>query len=519
MTAPADVVNRALAQIAGQYTVSGTLPTFNGTPAGIAAGLLYNPCWQMLLRDQDTEFSRVTAALVAGGVATYPWSNAYLYPSDCLKIRSVVPATWPANDPQPVRWSEQDQVVTSGAGVPIAARFPYGINASADFTNGSGSILGVNSFTVGQGVQLTTTGVLPPNFALATTYYVIAAGLTGSAFQLSLTPGGAAIVAGSPDTGVHTATVCLAIPSTFTNGSGSISGVNSFAAGQTLQFTTTGTLPTNFALATTYFVLVTGLTGNTFELSLTLGGVAIIAGSAGSGTHTATQFLAVPSVFANGSAVISGVNSFSPGQTVQLTTAGTLPDHFATATTYYVVAAGLTGGGFELSLTPGGVAITAASAGAGIHTATQFFSSIFATNSFTAGQAVRFSTTGTLPIGYAISTTYYVLPTGLNESVFAVATTPGGAPIVAGSAGIGTQTVFPVVTAPMRVILSNVATASLVYTTSNVTEDMWDASFQEAVVRLLASELAMALGGRPDLSRVMLGQAGSILQSGEAKDS
>lgn len=73
---------------------------------------------------------------------------------------------------------------------------------------------------------------------------------------------------------------------TFTNGSAVITFTNTFVAGQGVQFKTTGTLPTNFAINTTYYVIATGLSGSQFEVSATLGGSAITAGSAGSGTQS-----------------------------------------------------------------------------------------------------------------------------------------------------------------------------------------------------------------------------------------
>ncbi len=72
---------------------------------------------------------------------------------------------------------------------------------------------------------------------------------------------------------------------------------------------------------------------------------------------------------------------------------------------------------------------------------------------------------------------------------------------------------------PVKVIGCDLVNAQLVYTTSNVTEDQWDSLFQETVVRTLGSELVMALGGRPDFSRVKLGEAGAIMQSAGGKDS
>lgn len=72
---------------------------------------------------------------------------------------------------------------------------------------------------------------------------------------------------------------------TFTNSSAVISYANTFTAGQPIQFVTTGALPTNFAINTTYYVIATGLTTSQFEVSATKGGSAITAGSAGSGTQ------------------------------------------------------------------------------------------------------------------------------------------------------------------------------------------------------------------------------------------
>lgn len=72
---------------------------------------------------------------------------------------------------------------------------------------------------------------------------------------------------------------------TFTNSSAVIAMTNTFAAGQPVVFTVTGgTLPTNFSPNTVYYVIPTGLSGTQFEVSATVGGTAISAGSAGSGT-------------------------------------------------------------------------------------------------------------------------------------------------------------------------------------------------------------------------------------------
>jgi hypothetical protein len=69
-----------------------------------------------------------------------------------------------------------------------------------------------------------------------------------------------------------------------------------------------------------------------------------------------------------------------------------------------------------------------------------------------------------------------------------------------------------------KVIWTNVVNAQAVYN-NNPTEDLWDAGFREAVVRLLASELALALFGKPDVGDFYLENAGKFLSSAEARDS
>lgn len=54
-------------------------------------------------------------------------------------------------------------------------------------------------------VQFTTTGALPTGLVAATTYYVVGASITTNTFQLSATPGGAAINTTGTQSGVHTA--------------------------------------------------------------------------------------------------------------------------------------------------------------------------------------------------------------------------------------------------------------------------------------------------------------------------
>lgn len=57
----------------------------------------------------------------------------------------------------------------------------------------------------GAAIKFATTGALPTGLTAGTTYYVIAAGLTANTFEVSATPGGAAINTSGTQSGVHTA--------------------------------------------------------------------------------------------------------------------------------------------------------------------------------------------------------------------------------------------------------------------------------------------------------------------------
>lgn len=69
---------------------------------------------------------------------------------------------------------------------------------------------------------------------------------------------------------------------------------------------------------------------------------------------------------------------------------------------------------------------------------------------------------------------------------------------------------------PTKVIWTNQATASAVY--SNFPPpNVWDVGFREAVARLLASELAMAIFGKPDVSEKNLEGAGAFEAAAEGR--
>ena len=70
----------------------------------------------------------------------------------------------------------------------------------------------------------------------------------------------------------------------------------------------------------------------------------------------------------------------------------------------------------------------------------------------------------------------------------------------------------------VRVVLCNLENAQAVYTNQPV-ETAWDDTFREAVVRLLASELAMALEGRPETMTEMFESSAQFTQIAAQRDS
>ena len=68
-----------------------------------------------------------------------------------------------------------------------------------------------------------------------------------------------------------------------------------------------------------------------------------------------------------------------------------------------------------------------------------------------------------------------------------------------------------------RLIWSNLASAYATYN-NNPNENTWDSLFREAVVRLLASELAMALAGKPDAAQSYIETGSAFENLGESRE-
>jgi len=183
------------------------------------------------------------------------------------------------------------------------------------------------------------------------------------------------------------------------------------------------------------------------------------------------------------------------GTRVRLTTTGALPTGLSTGTDYYVVNA--TTNNFQLEASVGGGAIATTGAGSGAHTATApdlrpasraqtYFcrqgnlgyaeaTSIPNVQTVTMtiaspcvvtwtghllvnGDAVSFVTTGALPTGISVGTTYYVVNKAVNT--FQLSLTPGGAAIDTSGTQSGTHTILADRWVRMAKMTTNLLTVS-----------------------------------------------------------
>ena len=80
--------------------------------------------------------------------------------------------------------------------------------AVTTISNASPAVVSLNSHgqAIGDAVVFSTTSALPTGLTAGTVYYVIAAGFTANAFEVSLTPAGAAINTSSAGSGTHSIT-------------------------------------------------------------------------------------------------------------------------------------------------------------------------------------------------------------------------------------------------------------------------------------------------------------------------
>lgn len=193
-----------------------------------------------------------------------------------------------------------------------------------------------HGYIVGDKLHFTTTGALPTGLSTNTDYYVISAGLTADAFQVALTPGGAAVNTSGSQSGVHTvyasawgkgdgsstfalpdlrgkmpiglgaaSTILLPVEAAnVTTGTDTFTIPNSNfpLQGQPVTLTTSGGLPSPLLVSTTYYVIRTSST--TIKLAATqadanaITPVPINITTQGTGIHTITYTLTARQIVA-----------------------------------------------------------------------------------------------------------------------------------------------------------------------------------------------------------------------------
>jgi len=186
----------------------------------------------------------------------------------------------------------------------------YGVDAAYSGANGAlplngAAIASASNSATASTVTLTGTPLVANAW---TGKYIFCRGSTASISGIVISGGVAtATTSANPNyltvgryvtVGGSTATSTVA----FSNGSSAITGTGlPFAAGTPVTFATTGALPTNFATATTYYILA-GSTATSITVAASINGTAIVAGSAGSGTQTMLSSV-------NGVVLITGVTA------------------------------------------------------------------------------------------------------------------------------------------------------------------------------------------------------------------
>jgi hypothetical protein len=141
----------------------------------------------------------------AGRPAT-PSSGMVGYNTDLVRFEGYSNGAWGAlgggatGGGTDAAFYENDAVITQNVTVGQSA-FIAGITVTiaspAVFT------LANHGFVAGSQIKFSTTGALPTGLAIDTVYYVIATGLTSSAFQVSATSGGSAVNTSGSQSGVH----------------------------------------------------------------------------------------------------------------------------------------------------------------------------------------------------------------------------------------------------------------------------------------------------------------------------
>jgi hypothetical protein len=259
----------------------------------------------------------------------------------------------------------------------------------------------------------------------------------GIAGRLALRSLGGGVTTAQQFKSLGTATIAIANPGVVTR------NAHGLTAGTPIRFTTTGTLPGGVTQGTTYFVLATDLSPNTFKFSTSENGAAVETTGTQTGTHTlltsTTAYKHSCNMLSN--TVSRQLPSFAIASSLggaNYRMAGMVVDRFrlsqnrADRPQYAidVVGSGKYETPFETigtcTISNGNPAIV--TVGVALH-------------GLAAGDQIKFSTTGTLPAGITAGQTYFVISAGLTGNDFQFSATSGGTAVVTTTDGSGTHTV------------------------------------------------------------------------------
>lgn len=367
-------------------------------------------------------------------------------------------------------------------GVSIQASWTATTYAAKTFTDaslgGSGELITITAhgFQSGIIVRATTSTTLPTGISAGTDYWVIVVDANTIALASSFANFGSNTRINITDDGAGTHTLTPVVR-TFTNSSIVPNDetititAHGFTDGVVVQATTDDTLPTGLAAATDYWVIV--VDANTIKLASSFANfgteTAIDITDDGAGTHTLT-----PVVRTFTDAEITDVSDeititahgWSTGLEVQATSSGTLPTGISLATNYYVIRVDANTIQLAASLldAQGGTEINFSADGSGTHTLTptdtaQDFQDTdldaidtditITAHGWSTGLPVQATTSGSLPTGLALATTYYVIRVDANTIRLATSAlnATNNVPIELTPDASGTQTLTPTATA------------------------------------------------------------------------
>lgn len=129
------IANQAITYMGdNQAAVTGNSPNFDNSTAGKTLQNLYIPCVQTVGRRFGWDFSRFQGPLtLSGNPAGLFWTYEYLYPSDCVQLRQLLPATLlDPYDPAPITWIVANSLVSA---IPTKVIQTNLISAHAVYTN------------------------------------------------------------------------------------------------------------------------------------------------------------------------------------------------------------------------------------------------------------------------------------------------------------------------------------------------------------------------------------------------